>query len=41
MVDMLALHRDGMPERVRRGALSTCRPMAAERDWYADEPSVY
>ena len=41
VMDMLALHWDELPERVRRAMLSTCRRMVAERDRDPDEPSVY
>jgi hypothetical protein len=41
VVDMLALHGDELPERVRRAVLSGCRRMVAERARAPDEPSVY
>jgi hypothetical protein len=41
VMDMLALHWDEVPERVRREVLSTCRRMVTERDRDPNEPSLY
>jgi hypothetical protein len=41
VMEMLALHWDELPERVRAEVLSTCLRMVAERDRDPDEPSVY